>query len=96
MNILGFYQDHIKEKLSPSQLVTLQILLYLISVHKTVQISKLSNYFPLPIKLESKGKLMRNIFNYQGIKFALILVSLGQNNGKKIIRLSLRISINFR
>ena len=56
MNILGFYQDHIKQKLSPSQVITLQILLYLISVHKTVQISKLSNYFPLPIKLESKRK----------------------------------------
>ena len=54
MNILGFYQDHIKEKLSPSQLVTLQILLYLISVYKTVQISKLSSYFSLQIKLESK------------------------------------------
>ena len=54
MNILGFYQDHIKQKLSPSQVVTLQILLYLISVHKTVQISKLGNYFPLPIKSETK------------------------------------------
>ena len=43
VNILGFYQDHIKQKLSPSQVITLQILLYLISVHKTVQISKLSN-----------------------------------------------------
>ena len=40
VNILGFYQDHIKEKLSPSQVITLQILLYLISVHKTVLISK--------------------------------------------------------
>ena len=56
MNILGFYQDHIKQKLSPSQVVTLQILLYLISVHKTVQISKLTNYFQLPIKSESKRK----------------------------------------
>ena len=55
MNILGFYQDHIKQKLSSSQVITLQTLLYLISVHKTVQISRLSSYFPLPIKLESKG-----------------------------------------
>ena len=56
MNILGFYQDHIKQKLSSSRVITLQTLLYLISVHKTVQISRLSNYFSLPIKLESKGK----------------------------------------
>ena len=39
-----------------SQVITLQILLYLISVHKAVQISKLSNYFSLPVKLESRGK----------------------------------------
>ncbi len=56
MNILGFYQDHIKQKMSPSQVVTLQILLYLISVYKTVQISKLTNLFPLPIQSESKRK----------------------------------------
>ena len=67
MNILGFYQNYIKQKLSSSQVVTLQILLYLVSVHKTVQISKLSNYFPLPIKLESKRKLMRNIFSFKRI-----------------------------
>ena len=56
MNILDFYQDHIKLRLSQSQVVTLQILLYLMPVHKNVQISKLSNYFPLLIKLENKRK----------------------------------------
>ncbi len=50
VNILGFYQNHIKQNLSPSQVVILQILLYLIPVYKTVQISKLSSYFTLPIK----------------------------------------------
>ncbi|ABG53528.1 hypothetical protein Tery_4549 [Trichodesmium erythraeum IMS101] len=65
MNILGFYQDHIKQKLSPSQVVTLQILLYLISVHKTVQISKLTNYFQLPIKSESKRKLIGTLANFK-------------------------------
>ena len=74
MNILGFYQDHIKQRLSPSQVVTLQILLYLISVHKTVQISKLTNYFQLPIKSESKRKLMRKIFNIIFLESRIVLV----------------------
>ncbi len=39
-----------------SQVITLQILLCLISRYKTVQISKLTNYFQLPIKSESKRK----------------------------------------
>ncbi len=56
MNILGDYQQYIKQKLSPSQVETLKILLYLISVHKIVQISKLSTYFPLPIQSESRRK----------------------------------------
>ncbi|NET46896.1 IS4 family transposase [Okeania sp. SIO2B3] len=56
MNILGNYQDQIKQKLSPAQVETLKILLYLISVHKIVQISKLSAYFPLPIQSESRRK----------------------------------------
>ena len=71
MNILGFYQDHIKQKLSPSQVITLQILLYLISVHKTVQISKLSNYFPLPIKLESKRKHIQRFLTLKELSQAL-------------------------
>ncbi len=56
MNILGDYQEQIKKQLSQSQVATLKILLYLISVHKIVQISKLSAYFPLPIKSESHRK----------------------------------------
>jgi len=71
VNILGFYQDHIKQKLSPSQVITLQILLYLISVHKTVQISKLSNYFPLPIKLESKRKHIQRFLTLKELSIPL-------------------------
>ncbi|MEM1172863.1 MAG: hypothetical protein AAGJ08_28265 [Cyanobacteria bacterium P01_H01_bin.35] len=71
MDILGFYQNHIKQKLSPSQVVTLQILLYLISVNKTVQISKLSNYFPLPIKSESKRKYIQRFLTLKELSLAL-------------------------
>ena len=71
MNILDFYQNHIKQKLSPAQVVTLQILLYLISVHKTVQISKLSNYFPLPIQLESKRKHIHRFLTIKELSLPL-------------------------
>ena len=91
MNILGFYQDHIKHHLESisshniTNIIAVEakvrtllnaeikseitsdfllsrtailLLLYYTWVfrNKTVQISKLSNYFPLPIKLESKGQ----------------------------------------
>jgi hypothetical protein len=70
VNILGFYQDHIKQKLSSSQVITLQTLLYLISVHKTVHISRLSNYFSLPIKLESKGKHIQRFLTLKEFSLA--------------------------
>ena len=55
MNI-GNYQDQIKQKLSPAQFKILKILLYLMSVHKVVQISKLSPYFSLSIQSKSRQK----------------------------------------
>ena len=57
--------------MSPSKVRTLQILLYLISVHKTVQISRLSNYFSLPIKLESKGKHIQRFLTLKEFSLAL-------------------------
>ncbi len=71
MNILGFYQEHIEKKLSPSQVVTLQILLYLISVYKTVQISKLTNLFPLPIQSESKRKHIQRFLTIKELSLPL-------------------------
>ena len=71
MNILDFYQNHIKQKLSPAQVVTLQILLYLISVYKTVQISKLTNLFPLPIQSESKRKHIQRFLTIKELSLPL-------------------------
>lgn len=71
MNILGFYQDYIEQKLSPSQVITLQLLLYLISRYKTVEISKLTNYFQLPIKSESKRKHIQRFLSLQGLSLPI-------------------------
>ena len=84
MNILGFYQDHIKQKLSPSQVVTLQILLYLISVYKTIQISKLTNLFPLPIQSESKRKHIQRFLTIQELSLPLFWFPLVKIMVKKL------------
>ena len=57
--------------MSSYQVITLQTLLYLILVHKTVQVSRLSNYFPLPIKLESKGKNIQRFLTLKEFSLAL-------------------------
>ena len=86
MNILGFYQEQIEQKLSPSQVVTLQILLYLISVYKTVQISKLANYFQLPIKSESKGRHIQRFLTIKALSLPIFWFPKGQNLGRKFIQ----------
>ena len=43
----------------------------MISVHKTVHISTLSNYFPLPIKLESKQKHIQRFLTLKELSLPL-------------------------
>lgn len=76
MNILGNYQDQIKQKLSPGQVETLKILLYLISVYKTVQISKSSACFPLPIQSESRRKHIQRFLTLKQLSLPIFWFSL--------------------
>ena len=55
-----------------------------VSVHKTVQISKFSNYFPLPRKLESKGKHIQRFLTLKEFSLALFWFSLVKKKQEKI------------
>ena len=54
-------------------------------MHKTVQTSKLSNYFPLPIKLESKGKHIQKILTLKELSLALYWFPLVKKNNRNFI-----------
>ena len=62
-----FYIDYLKTYLPSSELLTLQILVWLIQVHRQVRIERLASSFPYPIKLlarsladfQSAGSLVR-------------------------------------
>jgi hypothetical protein len=56
MKLLPLYTDHIKLYLTASQIQTLKILVWLLTVQKTVKIERLSACFPLPIRYESRRK----------------------------------------
>jgi hypothetical protein len=56
MKLLPLYTDHIKLCLTASQIQTLKILVWLLTVQKTVKIERLSACFPLPIRYESRRK----------------------------------------
>ena len=56
MQFLSLYESNFKQSLTNSQLQTLKILVWLITVEKTVKLERLAACFPLPIKYESRRK----------------------------------------
>ena len=54
MQFLSFYEPHFKKSLTNSQLQTLKILVWLLTVQKTVKSERLAACFPWPIKYESR------------------------------------------
>lgn len=51
-----FYLDYLKTYLPDSELLTLQILVWLLQAHRQVKIERLASSFPYPIKCESRRK----------------------------------------
>ena len=51
-----FYIEYLKTYLPSSELLTLQILVWLLQVHRQVRIERLASSFPYPIKCESRRK----------------------------------------
>ena len=56
MQFLSFYELYFKQSLTNSQLQTLKILVWLLTVQKTVKLETLAAGFPLLIKYESRRK----------------------------------------
>ena len=54
------YQKHLKTNLSQSQFLTLEILVWLLQVHKQVKIERLAACFPLPILFESRRRKIQS------------------------------------
>lgn len=50
------YQTHLQKILNPSQLLTLELLVWLLQVHKPVKIERLAALFPWPILDESRRR----------------------------------------
>ena len=51
-----FYRTNLSSQLSRSQLLTLEILVWLLQVHKQIRIERLAAHFPLPIFFESRRR----------------------------------------
>lgn len=71
MQLLELYSSHIQLYLTPSQIQTLKILIWLLTVQKTVKIERLAACFPLPIKYESRRKHLQRFLTLSALSLPL-------------------------
>jgi len=67
-----FYRSHLAWRLTQSQLLTLEILVWLLQVHKNVKIERLAAHFPLPIKYESRRRHLQRFLGLRSLSIPLL------------------------
>ncbi len=67
-----FYIDYFKTYLPSSELLTLQILVWLLQVHRQVRIERLASSFPYPIKCESRRKKIQRFLSLPRLSLPLL------------------------
>jgi uncharacterized membrane protein len=87
-----FYLDYLKTYLPSSEFLTIQILVWLLQVHRQVRIERLASSFPYPIKCESRRKkiqrfLISSHFSLSLLWFPLIkkIISTQFKKGNRLI-----------
>lgn len=66
------YRSHLKNQLNSAQLLTLEVLVWLIQVHKQVRIERLAAHFPLPIKFESRRRHIQRFLQLPQLSVVLL------------------------
>ncbi len=67
-----FYIDYLKAYLPSSEFLTLQILVWLLQVHRQVRIERLASSFPYPIKCESRRKKIQRFLTLPRLSLPLL------------------------
>ena len=67
-----FYIDYLKAYLPSSEFLTLQILVWLLQVHRQVRIERLASSFPYPIKCESRRKKIQRFLILPNLSLPLL------------------------
>ena len=67
-----FYIEYLKTYLPSSEFLTLQILVWLLQVHRLVRIERLASSFPYPIKCESRRKKIQRFLISSNLSLSLL------------------------
>lgn len=68
----SFYQSYFQKSLTQSEFLTLQILVWLLQVHKGVKIERLAACFPMPILFESRRKKVQRFLSCSKLSVTLL------------------------
>ena len=71
MQFFSLYESYFKQSLTNTQVQTLKILVWLITVQKTVKIERLAACFPLPVKYENLRKHIQRFLTLCSLSFPL-------------------------
>jgi hypothetical protein len=66
------YRISLKNQLSQAQFLTLEILVWLLQVHKQVKIERLATHFPLPILMESRRRHIQRFLLLKALSVSII------------------------
>ena len=87
-----FYIEYLKTYLPSSEFLTLQILVWLLQVHRQVRIERLASSFPYPIKCESRRKKIQRFLRSSNLSLSLLwfplikkIISTQCNTGDRLI-----------
>jgi len=67
-----FYRSSLKSQLNLTQLLTVEVLVWLIQVHKQVRIERLAAHFPLPIRFESRRRHLQRFLQLPQLSVVLL------------------------
>ncbi len=67
-----FYIEYLKTYLPSSEFLTLQILVWLLQVHRQVRIERLASSFPYPIRCESRRKKIQRFLTLPRLSLPLL------------------------
>lgn len=67
-----FYQTHLQKYLSEPQLITLNLLIWLLQSHKQVKIERLVASLPLPIQQNSRRRHIQRFLNLTRLSVVLV------------------------
>jgi hypothetical protein len=66
------YRTLLSSQLTPAQLLTLEILVWLLQVHKQVKLERLAAHFPLPILFESRRRHIQRFLKLSVLSIPII------------------------